>query len=298
MKSFVGAKKNLCNQSSWTIDEMMECYGEQKNERILYPGETKVDVLGTILTGSMEYYIDWETGECDFSGEEFQDVLEFCNAFPERLEITDEFSVKQTFLDDKALLMPISLRTVYDICEAETIFDENEVVFIGFPVEGTCGTVLQSCGPVLAINRNSTHKAVAWNFVSWCLSKPAQIELPSGFPICRQAFEEQIAEATQMEYKTDEDGTQDPVVKKQVIFEGEDPVNIYCISQKEADQLLALIESTEISSSTDHKLYNIFWEEVEYYFRGSKGLEETADVIQLRISMYVNESKMKQKVIS
>lgn len=178
---------------------------------------------------------------------------------------------------------------IYDICEAETIFDENEVSFIGFPVEGTCGTVLQSCGPVLAINRNSTHKDVAWNFVSWCLSKSAQIELPSGFPICRRAFEEQIAEAMQMEYKTDEDGTPNPVVKKQVIFEGEDPVNIYCISQKQADQLLALIESTEISSSTDHKLYNIFWEEVEYYFRGSKELEETADVIQSRISMYVNE---------
>lgn len=33
MKSFVGTKKNLENRSSWTIDEMLDCYGRQKKEK-------------------------------------------------------------------------------------------------------------------------------------------------------------------------------------------------------------------------------------------------------------------------
>lgn len=289
MKSFVGTKKNLENRSTWTIDEMLECYSRQKNERILYPGETKADVFGTILTGSMEYYIDWETGRCNFDGTEFCKVLEFCNSFPDYLKMESDFSVKQAFLDDKALLLPINLRTVYDICRTELIFDNQEVTFIGFPVEGTCGTVLQACGPVLAISKGSRQKEAAWDFISWCLSRENQKKLPSGFPVCRSILEEQIKEAMETEYKMDENGVGKPVVKHQVVFEGEEPVDIFCITKKQAEQLRFLIEKTEISSSIDYKIYNIFWEEAEYYFSGSKELEETADIIQARVFMYVNE---------
>lgn len=289
LESFVGTKKNLGDRSSWTIEEMMECYDEQKNGKILYPGAFKIDVFGTLLTGSMEYYIDWKTGECDFAGEEFHDVMEFCNDFPDHLEITDDFSVKQVFFNDEALLMPISLHTIYDICRAEHVFDEQDITFIGFPVEGTCGTIIQSCGPVLAISRNSTHKDAAWEFIRWCLSEPRQNELSSGFPVCCSAFEEQIEKAMEIEYEMDLNGVQMPIVKQQVIFEGEDPIPIYCITQIQADQLLGLIESAQIFSSTDRKIYSIFFEEAEYYFNGVRSLDETLDVIQSRVFMYVNE---------
>lgn len=289
LESFVGTRKNLGDCSSWTIEEMMECYDEQKNGKILYPGAFKIDVFGTLLTGSMEHYINWKTGECDFAGQEFRDVMEFCNDFPDHLEITDDFSVKQALLNDEALLMPISLRTIYDICRAEHFFDEQDITFIGYPVEGTCGTVIQSCGPVLAISRNSAHKDAAWEFVRWCLSKPCQSELPSGFPVCRSVFEKQMAKAMEIEYEIDLSGTQMPVVKQQVIFEGEEPIPIYCVTKVQADQLLDLIESAQISSSTDRKIYNIFFEEAEYYFNGARSLDKTVDVIQSRVFMYVNE---------
>lgn len=289
LESFAGRKRNLGERSSWTIKEMLECYREQEKDRLLYPGAYKVDVFGTILTGSMEYYIDWETGECDFNGEEFRNVMEFCNGFSEHLEITDDFSVKQNFLDDKALLLPVSIRTVYDICRAEYIFDEQEVTFIGFPVKGRSGTMIQSCGPVLAISKGSTHKDAAWEFIHGCLSQPFQSELPSGFPICRGALAEQMEKAMEIEYETDENGEQSPIVKQRVIFDGEDPVDIFHITQKQADQLFALIEQAETSSQTDRKIYRIFLEEAEYYFNGAKSLEETADIIQARVSVYVNE---------
>lgn len=289
LKSFAGRKENLGERNSWTIREMAECYREQENDRMLYPGEFKKDVFGTILTGSMEYYIDWESGECGFSGEEFCDVLEFCNGFPDHLEITNDFSAKQTFLEDKALLLPINISSVYDICRAEYIFDGQEITFIGFPVEGRSGTIVESCGPVLAISAGSENKAAAWEFISGCLSPPAQSELPSGFPICRSVLEERIAEAMEIEYETDENGVRNPVVKEQILFAGEDPGDIYNITQKQAEQLLTLIEQAEIRSQTERNIYNIFLEEVEYYFSGAKSLKETADVIQARVSMYVNE---------
>ena len=43
------------------------------------------------------------------------------------------------------------------------------------------------------------------------------------------------------------------------------------------------------SSWTDRRIYRIFLDEAANYFGGAKGLEETADVIQARVSMYVAE---------
>lgn len=289
LKSFAGTTKNLGERGSWTIGEMMECYGGQEKQKLLYPGAFKRDVLGTILSGSMETYIDWETGECSFNGEGFREVLRFCNEFPERLEITDDFSVKQTFLEDKALLLPVGVNTVYDICRTEYIFGEEEVTFIGFPTEGGSGTMIQSNGPVLAISRGSRHKSGAWAFIAWLLSPSVQSELPSGLPVCRAVLEEQISQAMEMENEINEDGIQVQVVKQQVFFEGEKPMDIYCILPRQAEQLIDLIEQAETVSQVEPKIYKIFLEEADYYFNGVKSLEETTDIIQSEISIYVNE---------
>lgn len=290
LKSFVGAAEHLEGRKSWTIGELMECYEAQRDERILYPGEQKKDVFGTILSGSMEYYIDWETGKCDFDGEEFCAVMEFCNRFPDQLEIADDFSTKQTYPDDKALLLPISVADVFDICKAGIIFDEREVTYIGFPVEDGCGTMIQSCGPVLAVSHNSAHTGAAIDFIEWCLDEDAQSELVSGFPINRNALETRLSEAMEIEYGTGNDDTQKPVVKDTILFEGDDPEELYCITQAQADELLELIGSANRRSTTDMEIYKILLEEIAAYFDGQKSLEETAGIIQSRVSMYVNET--------
>ena len=59
----------------------------------------------------------WSGGavlELMYYGDEICEVLRFCDQFLQRLEIDEDFSVKQTLLDDKALLLPISIQSVYD----------------------------------------------------------------------------------------------------------------------------------------------------------------------------------------
>lgn len=287
LESFVGLSENLSGYQSWNIEEMINCYNGQ--ERLLYPGEFKKDVWGTILTGSMEYYIDWETGQCNYDSEEFRKVLGFCNRFPEQLQIAEEFSVKQTFAEDKALLLPITLRTVYDICRVEHIFGEKEITFIGFPVESGNGTMIRSCGSVLAVSSASSHKEGAWAFISECLSERGQTELESGFPIRYSVLEKQIEQAMQVKYGNTEEGEKEPIVRQQILFEGEEPVGIYSITSSQAKQLLDCIRRAEKVSQVEPRIYNVFMEEAEYYFNGAKSLEETAKIIQARVSLYVNE---------
>lgn len=289
MQTFAGSREALAGRKQWTIEEMMECYEAQPIGKILYPGQTKKDVFGTILTGSMDYYIDWEQGTCAFDGEAFQRVMSFANTFPDTLVITEDYSVKQTFYEGGALLLPLHMSGIYDICKAEFIFDQEEISYIGFPVEGVNGTVVKPSDIMLAISANCEHKDVAWNFIRQFLTDDYQREIDTGFAVCRAVLEETLEENQVIEYKDDSAGASVPVVKDRVLFEGEEPVEIYCITEKQSQTLLELITSVEICSANDYQLYSVLLEEVDSYFSGDKSLAETAAVMQSRANIYVSE---------
>lgn len=289
MKTFAGSREALDGREHWNIEEMMDCYLQKEADMLLYPGQTKKDVFGTILSGSLEYYVDWEKGTCRFDGEEFEDLLQFCNLFPEALRIMDDFSVKQTFLNGKALLLPMHLRDAFDICRADHIFGEEEISYIGFPVKGICGTMITPGNVVLAIVSDSACKDAAWQFVYSFFSEEFQREIKAGFPVCKSALEQELKEAQMPECTTDAEGTQVPRAKAQVLFEGEEPIEIYTLNKEQAEALRNLIEKAQLSTSTDHKLYGILLEEADAYFSGQKTLKDTVQIIQSRASVYVGE---------
>lgn len=289
LETFMGNSEELGGRTSWNISEMMSCYEEKSKDMLLYPGQIKKDVFGTILTGSMDYYIDWENGTCSFDGEEFRRVLEFCNTFPDELVWEEDFSVKRLYENGEALLMPGRFYSIYDICSSELIFGEADVTYIGFPVEGGSGTVIKPAETSLAISIGSDHKDVAWEFICQFLDKTYQSEIDDSFPIRRSVLEEKLLANRTPEYTTDADGNQKPVAKSEQLFEGEDPVEIYCVTEEQANELLYLIESASICAATDYQLYNVFLEEAESYFSGDKTLEEAIAVMQSRASIYVGE---------
>lgn len=92
-----------------------------------------------------------------------------------------------------------------------------------------------------------------------------------------------------IEYTTDSDGNQNPVAKQQILFEGEEPVDIYAITEAQGRKLLDLIESAEVSISADDKLYEILLEEADSYFSGDKSIEEVTDIIQNKALIYISE---------
>lgn len=289
LETFAGSLEALDERECWNIEEMQDCYLQREKDMLLYPGQTKKDVFGTILSGSLEYYVNWEEGTCNFDGGEFADLLQFCNLFPEALQLADDFSVKETFLNGKALLLPLRLKSVFDICRADYIFGEDEISYIGFPVEGVYGTMITPGNVVLAIVSGSENKDAAWQFIDSFFSEELQAETISGFPICKAALEQRLAEAQKPEYTTDAEGRQVQKAKAQITFEGEEPIELYALKQKQAKALRSLIEKAQISTSTDCKLHSILLEEAEGYFCGQKTLEDTVQIIQKRASVYVGE---------
>ncbi len=289
LETFIGNSKELDGRTSWNVSEMISCYETKAQDMMLYTGQTKMDVFGTILTGSMENYIDWENGTCSFDSEEFKRIMEFCNTFPDELIWDEEWSERQIYESGGALLLPNVFESIYDVCRAELIFGESDVTYVGFPTEGESGTVIKPAKTSLAISIGSKHKDVAWEFICQFLNESYQSEIDHSFPICRSVLEEGLLENREPEYITDEDGNQKPVAKSELLFAGEEPVEIYCVTEEQAEDLLNLIDSATIYASIDYQLYNVFLEEAAAYFSGDKTLEEAVAVMQSRASIYVGE---------
>lgn len=292
LHTYAGRSSVIGNRKSWTIEELMFCYQEEleksEGSLMLYPGETKKDVFGSILTGSVESFVDWEERTCSFDSSDFKKIMEFANQFPDTLNITEDFSPFQCYADGKALLYPLVLSSVYDICKADLILGED-AVYIGYPAEGEDGTVIDAMDLVLAISMGCEHKEIAWDFISQFLSQEYQNNITEGFPVCKTSLEAQLKQGQIIEYIEDEEGKKTPVEKARVTFEGEAPLSIYQITDKQAASLLQIIEKTSVASAYNSRLHSILLQEIDGYFNGDKSLDETAEVIQRIVQIYVNE---------
>lgn len=288
LSSYAGDKDVLEQRTTWNITEMMECYLKNSDSRILYPGEMKGVVFGGILYGSSNYYIDWENGSCRFDGEEFRQVLEFSNMFPDTLNIDMDYSVKQAIEDGETLLYHASISDIYDICNMEFLFDGNET-YIGYPVEGNSGTMAENCGCMLGISFSSKHKEVAWEFIVGFLQEDYQKQIDWGLPMNKTALLGMLEANREIEYEINEEGQEVPVVKGQLRFEGEEPVDFYYISKEQGDKLLELIEGVEFCNATNTQLHFILLEEANAYFAGDKTVEQAMEAMQNRATIFVSE---------
>ena len=144
------------------------------------------------------------------------------------------------------------------------------------------------------------------------------------FPINQKAFDQKLKDAMTEEYQTDENGN---VVKDEngnpiripkmtyyttdtgggvtfgattetaastVVIGGtgvneDGPISIYAMTQEQVDQILDLINTTTAVYGYDESILNIISDEAAAYFAGEKSLDDTANMIQSRVNLYVAE---------
>ena len=66
-------------------------------------------------------------------------------------------------------------------------------------------------------------------------------------------------------------------------------VNVYAMTQEQADEILGLINATTAVYGYDESILNIISDEAAAYFAGEKSLDDTANMIQSRVNLYVAE---------
>ena len=290
---------------------------------------TKSDILQTCISRNIDAFVDWENGSAHFDSDEYKALLEFANQFPETYDwenATDEEndSAQNRMNSGKQLMTDMYVSSFEDMLYQLTGYNGG-VKFVGYPSEdGTSNHTFQIDGSI-AISSTCADKTAAWNFMKQFLTEDYQ----SGsnvwnFPINQKAFDQKMKDAMTEEYQTDENGN---VVKDEngnpiripkmtyyttdagggvafaattetaastVVIGGsgvneDGSISIYAMTQEQADQILDLINATTAVYGYDESILNIISDEAAAYFAGEKSLDDTANMIQSRVNLYVAE---------
>ena len=290
---------------------------------------TKSDILQTCISRNIDAFVDWENGSAHFDSDEFKALLEFANQFPDTYDwenATDEEndSAQNRINSGKQLMTDMYVSSFEDMLYQLTGFNGG-VKFVGYPSEdGTSNHAFQIDGAI-AISSTCADKTAAWNFMKQFLTEDYQLGSNVwNFPINQKAFDQKLKDAMTEEYQTDENGN---VVKDEngnpiripkmtyyttdtgsgvtfgaatapaastVVIGGtavndDGSISIYAMTQEQVDQILDLINATTAVYGYDESILNIISDEAAAYFAGEKSLDDTANMIQSRVNLYVAE---------
>ena len=286
IRSFATNNNDLSGLERMNIQQLVEAYDKLDEESILFPGETKKSVLAMICHGGMENYVDWGAGTCHFDSDSFKEVLLFANRFPLTLSIPEDYSAKAFFTEGRALLYPVHMDNIYVTAATRTLYGKMPT-YIGFPFDSGNGNLSDITDVAIGISAVSQNRGEAWGFVKSLLDSDFQDNSKRGLPVRVSSLEQRLADAMVTEY----DASGGKVVKERLIWEGEDPVNIYEITDEDAETLKSIIPKIEHNATVDDALYTIMLEEADYLFNDGRDVEAVADIIQNRASLYVSEQK-------
>ncbi len=170
---------------------------------------------------------------------------------------------------------------------------EEELSFVGYPSATGAGSYFNINGG-LSITAACQNPEAAWSFVRYLLTEEHQEDF-WGFPSNRHVFE------TRKEASMKEEETADmPVaeaaavgarVEAAVAVDGVMPEEdrVKPLTEADCQRIMDLYESCSTIYGTNEEVMNIINEEVEPFFDGQKTAEETAKLIQNRVSLYVAE---------
>lgn len=294
--STVLVKSSLVGDASgWTLSENLD-FLEEKNPENVFQYGSRDSIFYYCIYNNIDEFINWETGECFFNSQEFIRALEFAAKFPEEPDYSqDDEGIASKLHSDKILLMQHTLSSVQEYQMTNGLFGE-ETTYIGYPNSERKGNLIQPVGGSMGMSSKSKHKDGAWEFMKTILSDEFQDSLISeyggwGFPVKKSALDKQFELDMTPDYYEDEEGNK--IENPKTTWGYDDfTMEIMAATQEEIDAVRELIASAEkLSGSLNVQLMNIINEEAEPFFKGQKSASDTAEIIQNRIQIYVNENR-------
>lgn len=284
----------------WTVEEMREILREKGEDSIPFDDTDKESMLYEFLISSLNDFINWETGECDFCSKDFKDILELCNGGIITDQMTDKEyeelneEIDKKMKEGKVLATFSQNLTLDDIQLAKQKYDGN-IQCIGLPARDRQGSYLV-LGEQYGIYAGSDVKKEAWEFIKMVMSEDYQINVNyikyGMLPTRKDALQWKLQAQMSTEAYEDSYGNWIEPIETDVWYtdSGEER-RIGPASQEEVDILLDLIDRTKKHASLDDEGAMIIMEEASAYFNGKKSVDKVAEIIQKRMTTYVNEQK-------
>lgn len=280
-------------------DETLELLNGLEEGVELFENMTREEFIEYMMDYSEDNYVDWLSGECYFDSEQFKDILKIAQSLPGEIEPEEnEEHVSAKLRSGEVLLYEQEIKDIFDV-QAVWAYIGEEMVMVNNPGSTEPGYMMNAHSQyTYAINADSINKEGAWEFIKFVLSEDYQKGPWKGsnsnwfIPLNKGAFEKQMEEWQTPIYEIDENGEKvERPVRLFLSNDNEIYFDIYHPTDKEVEVFRKVIENVTTVNASDYVLKNIIMEEAGPYFDGQKSVDEVAEIIQGRISIYINENK-------
>lgn len=293
-------KTKFTDKTSWTFDEMMEVYNQHSDTMRLLGNTDKKETFYDLYRNMNGGFVDYSKGTCSFDSPEFVKMLELIDGMDLETKhdwesMTDEdydayYKDNQTAaLNDKVLLSEVYFYNPRQYTRARYGRFGDEITLIGAPTDSGNGAQL-TLGNCFAITASSPSKDACWEFISKYFTDDYYGQDNFwNLPTVEMYLDKCLDEAMEDPYWVDQDGKKQTYEDTEWIDEKE--IKIPNLTQEERDMVKEFLLSTDGSNtySYDQTIYKIIDEEVEAFFNGERSAQETADILQNRISILVSE---------
>ena len=145
----------------------------------------------------------------------------------------------------------------------------------------------------IAITSNSDHPEGCWEFLRGFYLDEYQESIDNAFPVSEEAIQKLADKAMNPKIftYTDENGKEVSEPETASVSINEKIVKLPVPSEEDIGQVMNILHNLKTKISVDSKISGIIDEEAGAFFAGQKNAEETADIIQSRVKVYISETK-------
>ena len=286
-------------QITWKkLNEVMNEYPEAASFRNTIDRET---ILNWALQYNYGEYVDSDKATCNFNSDSFKSVLEFASRFPESIDYDSLYNddgiallQEQQFMNNTALLDTFSITNLSDIRSSVLSQFGEDVTPVGFPNNQGQGSSIKAIGS-LAIAERSENKQKAWEFVRQFILPEQQMAKMDesyhyGLPVYKEALNKLVSHMTEKPFYIDSE-TGEKVYYDNIVMINNEEVTIEPATKEEADRWMNFILSVDKKADNDtQEMTKIVSEEAAAYFEGQKTVDDVAQIIQSRMSIYLSEN--------
>ncbi|MDE6762051.1 MAG: extracellular solute-binding protein [Lachnospiraceae bacterium] len=294
LQCLVTKKSNLGKENEWNLD-VFETLLETYPKAAVYTDATSTSILKQFLRTIAVDLVDWEQKSCSFDLDVFGRMMELANRYgieDESVEAEDEIQA----LRDNRLLFSQTILTPTEV----VLYDDalsGDYIVVASPFQEGMGANVYSSAPQFGIVAGSRNQDAAWQFVRRFFTKQYQdfskdILLMGtsyvGVPVRKDCFDALLKRYTATEaYEVDGEWF-DPYIaaigNDSYDFEMKQP-----LTAEQETIFREIVANAEKREGIDSQIEEIVLEEAQSYFSGEKGLEGVIEIIQKRVTTYLNE---------
>ena len=302
--TLIGASSVVGDTPGWTYDQFNQALaGMPAGCTPLEEQVTRDQILERLVFLEMDNLVDWSTGKCSFDSQTMIDILNFAKQFPasfdwESYDYSEENSTERRLAEGRQMLMSANIYNI-DTLKYNDLSFGGASTYIGYPVSSGVGSMISlgsGVGKTYAMSATCADKDGAWEFLRMYFTEKLQ-ETQFGLPTNVHVYERQLKKAMTPEYQKDADGNfvlnedgEKIQVSQGTIGRADGSVmNIYAMTQDQADRLMEVIENTDRAMDENDAVFGIVSEQAQAFFAGQKTAEEVVRLIQSKANIYVNE---------